>query len=601
MILPLQIGIFVILVQLVAVTIGLARIYSFQRGWNNVKRWWQALSLAKAVLDPIDEQVIILREKKRMERIEHISVYLLPALLVLLVLHLPLVLPALMSGDETILLKELKASGLLASHFGISALAAIIYFPNVFLKNCSIRVAHSSYLIVLLARFFFADDFEDYLWSSLWVTCVRIFMCIVQGDVPYTIVSSMVFAVASIATGFSSNVQAKILGMVILNYLIFVLVSAITFSVQSARDAELRATLQTKASARFKDVVSKTLANACDAVVHLSSSLTIGEASRQLMGLLLRSLPPETLLGTYFSDLLYDANDKARFANFMEEPIDTHSFMFLVNLKGPNSTCIRTHLFRASGLDVQDKPFHILGIKELEEPVSLSRVHVPTSPKAPDSHTSSSSRWSAPELPLQVSDGEVAAWVSVDSKCVEMQKCSPEFRSLIGPSTLGSDLFKVLKPADSVAFKLWLERASNELWNQHDEENEVALTIEFRIMHQRKRIRTKIIASLPVDDMHSDDGNVSLMKLVFTTIQFLISAREERRRRRQAPASSGSSRVNPHVELETRRVIGRVSQSTQIQRSTSECSGSSCSSTRSLRLKGLLSWSQSGLLVTAHT
>ena len=136
---------------------------------------------------------------------------------------------------------------------------------------------------------------------------------------------------------------------------------AIAVLVNSTRDSEIRAIIDAKIARDFAKAANALLSLICDAVVQLTSSYDIAEASPKLEALLSRQ-SHHGLKGTNFVDLLHTDCPTEAFVDFMSG-LDADSEMMSIVLKDSKGGKVRAQLFRASGPDFDDLPFHVVGIK----------------------------------------------------------------------------------------------------------------------------------------------------------------------------------------------------------------------------------------------
>jgi len=251
--------------------------------------------------------------------------------------------------------------------------------------------------------------------------------------------------------------------------------------VEQARDSELRATLEAKASKELETSVEAVLATICDAVVLLSSSFQLLRPSPHLAGLLLRSSSSAVLMtGGNFIDLLVES-DRNAFLQSMSVP-STHAKMLHSHMRDANSSAVKVHLYHTKYLDLEGQPVHIIGIREDSEEnrpqpppqelqSSLSRQVVDevwdrahesrASSNNNNRSTASSISGSSDPMPLVEGDHAMSRCVWVDASSIDlmMVKCTPEFTAWSGPSGLNDGLLSWVVPSEQSNFYKFFHKA----------------------------------------------------------------------------------------------------------------------------------------------
>lgn len=149
-------------------------------------------------------------------------------------------------------------------------------------------------------------------------------------------------------------------------------VCAASFAVESRLIAEAHATVKARMFREVETTAKNLLAALCDAVVHLSSNLSMSDSSPQLKALLLHA---RHLKGHSFVDLL-EESDRPRF----EESMETVSrracaraaadevipaVLLHVHMRDTLGTRISVQLFAAALLEVDGSSGFLVGIREL--------------------------------------------------------------------------------------------------------------------------------------------------------------------------------------------------------------------------------------------
>ncbi|CAE8654102.1 unnamed protein product [Polarella glacialis] len=286
-----------------------------------------------------------------------------------------------------------------------------------------------------------------------------------------TIANNSVFSLAAlVAFQLRWGMTASDFQLIVLPSVLICIASAL---VEQARDSELRATLEAKASKELETSVEAVLATICDAVVLLSSSFQLLRPSPHLAGLLLRSSSSAVLMtGGNFIDLLVES-DRNAFLQSMSVP-STHAKMLHSHMRDANSSAVKVHLYHTKYLDLEGQPVHIIGIREDSEenrpqpplqalPSSLSMqvVHEVWDRASGESPAASSFSGSSDPMPLV--EGEQAmslcVWVDASSTELMMVKCTPEFTAWSGPSGLNEGLLSWVVPWDQSNFYEFFQRA----------------------------------------------------------------------------------------------------------------------------------------------
>ncbi|CAE8631134.1 unnamed protein product [Polarella glacialis] len=308
-------------------------------------------------------------------------------------------------------------------------------------------------------------------YNNVWVVMVRTGMGIVHGDNRATIANNSVFSLAAlVAFQLRWGMTASDFQLIVLPSVLICIASAL---VEQARDSELRATLEAKASKELETSVEAVLATICDAVVLLSSSFQLLRPSPHLAGLLLRSSSSAVLMtGGNFIDLLVES-DRNAFLQSMSVP-STHAKMLHSHMRDANSSAVKVHLYHTKYLDLEGQPVHIIGIREDSEenrlqpplqalPSSLSMqvVHEVWDRASGESPAASSFSGSSDPMPLV--EGEQAmslcVWVDASSTDLMMVKCTPEFTAWSGPSGLNEGLLSWVAPWDQSNFYEFFQRS----------------------------------------------------------------------------------------------------------------------------------------------
>jgi len=342
--------------------------------------------------------------------------------------------------------------------------------------------------------------------------------------------------------------------------IVSLLVFAITASVRKSRDAEFLAVLEAKTSRSVESIAGGLLSSVCDAVVHMSRDFQFSKPAAHLATLLLRS--PTTMgVGVSFVDLAADASEKDRLTAFLERPMSDTSTVH-VSLKDSWGMTVKFQLFHAHGIDIDDEPIHIVGLKEDSEELRAppegklrdSQVIPPCSLLAGISEDSISvSGSSSSGVLIGTECGGMTVHINPEGHGLPILQCSAEFLSLSGPLCEGAGLLQWVVNRD--AFMEWAEGAYNNSMDNHefgdsahDEELCVApFNVRLVLPHMGYRVReisANVLLKLDVaEDGGSDVTPSTRTLLVLEDVVFVRSASRRassstrRRRQRRKPSS----------------------------------------------------------------
>ncbi|CAK0866617.1 unnamed protein product [Prorocentrum cordatum] len=322
-----------------------------------------------------------------------------------------------------------------------------------------------------------------------------------------------------------------------------------------SRDSEFLAILEAKASRQFESTADGLLSSVCDAVVHLSKELQLSKPCALLAALLLRS-SSDVAAGVHFSNLAFDATERARLIRFLERPIsDTYSLH--MSFRDSWGMPIKVELFHARGVDLHDELIHIVGVKEDSEEPRVARPGVLRD--SPELQNSSAVA-SIPESCISVSTSDsrgplidpsstgMAVLIDEKQTGLPVLRCSPDFFSLCGPICEGPKLLQwVINRAD---FMRWANRAYNDLLNAHDADlvqGDVLDAQPFRIRLELPHMGPRVLEvsanakfKLPSfeDPPEGDDGGAAIAQGIWLMLEDVVFVRRGRQRRaRSLPLS----------------------------------------------------------------
>jgi len=318
-----------------------------------------------------------------------------------------------------------------------------------------------------------------------------------------------------------------------LHVLVAVLIILCTVLLELREWAEMKALLEASSLRRFESAAESLLYGMCDAVVHLSSSLEIMDASPKLAGLLLQTRSME---GVNFVELLEEGNEpdepnhRSKFLEFINRPPDAIAGTKYVAMRDSHNTRVPVQVFHAVCWDqaLVEGHVHILGIRDIGEEEklntpaqrdcesSLCRSHPLPSVRNRPSKDSSDSEDTSAEMHSQSSistvsaDLEVSVWIKIDSVQLEILTCTSGFASLVGPGNAkaGNSFLNLVNRADHLQVEKGLQRYVSKYWNGEDGQCE----LQFHLRSGLRRGRA--VARISIDLDKDDTGETAQVKVV---------------------------------------------------------------------------------------
>ncbi|CAK0790359.1 unnamed protein product [Prorocentrum cordatum] len=305
---------------------------------------------------------------------------------------------------------------------------------------------------------------------------------------------------------------------------------AITATVTRSRDAEFLATLEAKAARDVGSTATGLLSSVCDAVVHLSKDLQFLEQSSHLASLLLRP-PIDIGVGTSFVDLAFDDTEVERLTDFLKRP-ESNTSTLHVSFKDARGSPVNVQLFHARGVDMDDEPIHIVGVKDdSDEPRAPPEATFRDNPVAqpftpggfariPEDAVSLSGS-SSSGLLTDAPSGVLSVHLDPKALGLRVLKCTPEFTSLVGPVGEGVEWPQwVINDADFVSWEQGAFRALMDAHKDRDGEQDIELDVDpfpirLKLPHMGPRVsEVQANASLRLDVSEAEGGSASLDPLM---------------------------------------------------------------------------------------
>ena len=415
--------------------------------------------------------------------------------------------------------------------FGYSGLGQVFLVFSAFMTTkvrCILThgLLNLLYVISVAALFsllYFATNENEYLATYAFTICARLVMIMIDGELTFSILINLCFTISHTAMFISRfKTMADLRGTGVYELSIFIFISVFAVLANMSLRRNILATLDAKESRNFKTVGASLLSVTCDAVVHLSSALEISYPSPQLNALLLRQGPPEALQGTKFAALIYDEGEKANFEAFVNRSSRATEALY-VHLRDSACNPVRIQLLHATGLDVVDQTFHILGIRELD----------PTQHQLPSAELRAPDAWTAglgavyDDLPMHsisegggsswegshsdatqidlVNEEGVAVWFEPFTHIHEMLRATYEFKKRIGKIRKHGALLECLKTTNQIDFEKWLEFSLNMLVSGRSNVERKQFT--FQVKRRKGCKYTRVTAEISLEDLRFEDDS----------------------------------------------------------------------------------------------
>ncbi|CAK0884031.1 unnamed protein product [Prorocentrum cordatum] len=301
---------------------------------------------------------------------------------------------------------------------------------------------------------------------------------------------------------------------------------AITATVTRSRDAEFLATLEAKASRNVESTATGLLSSVCDAVVHLSKDLQFLKQSSHLASLLLR-YPIDIGVGTPVVDLAFDDTEVERLTDFLKRPVPNTSTLH-ASFKDAWGKPVNVQLFHARGVDMDDEPIHIAGVKDDSDeprapPEATFRDNTVAQPFTPGGvaripeDAVSLSGSSSSGLLTDAPSGVLSVHLDPKALGLRVLKCTPEFTSSVGPVCEGVELMQwVIHDADFLSWEQGAFRALMDAHKDRDGEQDIELDVDpfpirLKLPHMGPRISdVHANASLKLHVSEAEGGSASL-------------------------------------------------------------------------------------------
>mmetsp|Transcript_32952 Transcript_32952/g.90900 ORF Transcript_32952/g.90900 Transcript_32952/m.90900 type:complete len:609 (-) Transcript_32952:9-1835(-) len=340
--------------------------------------------------------------------------------------------------------------------------------------------------------------------------------------------------------------------------------------------AQVRATLEAKASATGETTLKSLLSVLCDAVVHLGPDLRTLTPSPQLAALLLRQDP--NTISFCFTDLIDEA-DRRRFKEQVQEAakIGRPTQSLSVHMLGGNQTRVAIRLFFACFADINDRWNYMVGLQEIgcEETNSIRNVDDSLylsadaalvseyaraagtadagGPEAQSQSDRSVSSCSGDLLPVEDTAGvslETAVWFDCLHAALPILNCTPGFTHISGPCPAGQSLLDFLV-GSGTRFLAFVQERLNAISNG----SSLAGSVDFGPVILRSPIAKLacveylamcVLIFRPVPDDGFEDNEDP--PLVVCAAFRQLSQRRRRPRKSRARAAT-NSRVTPRSSL----------------------------------------------------
>jgi len=258
--------------------------------------------------------------------------------------------------------------------------------------------------------------------------------------------------------------------------------------------------------------MKQVLSMVSDAITFLSHDLKICVPSPHLETLLSRPACDEHMQGVEFVSIAQNSESQ-KLADFLNGCASGSSCIH-VTLKDSNSMDVQVQLYHACGISSGDKLFHLVCLREeadtYRQPPPSPNGAVPviasTHSEAieDDDRSLQESEWT---MPLENRRG-MAVWVRAEA-ALPIIKCTPEFVTFIGPSSVGTPLLEFV--SNKSEFKSWVETCANYLI-QGMRPNSPSFRVLLRFPQVAHEIRAD--AELTLEEEHSDDDMLSWLLII---------------------------------------------------------------------------------------
>ncbi|CAK0871030.1 unnamed protein product [Prorocentrum cordatum] len=357
-----------------------------------------------------------------------------------------------------------------------------------------------------------AEDNVAFLKASPVRICERIAVSIVHCRPRLTLVLGLVYVAAVSPVYEPADTRQELI--------VSLLMFAVTASVRKSRDAEFLAMLEAKTSRNVESTAGGLLSSVCDAVVHLSQDLLFSKPAAHLATLLLRS--PTTMgVGASFVDLAFDASEKDRLITFLKRPMYDTSTVH-VSLKDSWGMQVKFQLFHAQGIDIEDEPIHIVGVKEdsdfLRVPPESELRDRPVVSRSDafagiSEHSISLSGSFSSGVLIGTKSAGMTVHINPDVDGLPILHCSAEFLNLSGPICEGAGLLQWV--VNKRAFMKWAMVAYNSIMDdlefgdcaQDQKPSMDTFNIRLKLPHMGLAVREISANAVLRLDVAEDGGN----------------------------------------------------------------------------------------------
>ncbi|CAK0859012.1 unnamed protein product [Prorocentrum cordatum] len=341
-----------------------------------------------------------------------------------------------------------------------------------------------------------AEDNIAFLKASPVRICERIAVSVVHCKPRLTLGLGLVYVAAVSPVYEPADTRQELI--------VSLLMFAVTASVRKSRDAEFLAMLEAKTSRNVESIAGGLLSSVCDAVVHMSQDLLFSKPAAHLATLLLRS--PTTMgVGVSFIDLAFDASEKDRLITFLKRPMSDASTVH-ASLKDSWGMPVKFQLFHAQGIDIDDEPIHIVGVKEdsdfLRAPPESELRDRPVVSRSDafagisEDSISLSGTFSSGVL-IGTHSAGMTVHINPDVDGLPILHCSAEFLNLSGPICEGAGLLQWV--VNKRSFMKWAMVAYNNIMD--------TFNIRLNLPHMGLAVREISANAFLRLDVAEDGGN----------------------------------------------------------------------------------------------
>ena len=251
-------------------------------------------------------------------------------------------------------------------------------FPRCFRNNYYVAFLYVTQHLTALPELLFEDDYSTFLSLEVFHVLHRIAGVLVIGDFKLSCsMNAISCALWYVIYTLRFPTYVTVMGTLQYEMSIFAVIFGVSWIWSHSLKANVVASLDAKESRNLQSMGASLLALTCDAVVHLSSDLKISRHSPQLDTILFKEQSKQGRQEEMFTGHIHDDKGRSIFEQFINRS-SRNPEALCMNLCDSMLNPVRVQVLHAAGLDIDDQPFHILGIREMD----------PSSHELPDADTS---------------------------------------------------------------------------------------------------------------------------------------------------------------------------------------------------------------------